>query len=298
MTLPKGILGYHPPPSHPEAIPTPMEIHTEELGERVPLKSNDHDQWIAATGMILRVLVGSTVHGTAIDGVDDEDQMAICVEPPRTLIGLASFTHYEFRTAVEREGIKNGCTPSSGPGDLDLTVYSLRRYAKLAGSGNPTVLLPLFVPESAIFYINDIGRELRENRDMLLSKQAGERFKHYCQNQVRGMLGERSTPSRKALRDEFGWDPKYGMHAVRLGIQGAELLADGKITLPMKPTVLKDLRALRRGELSKEWALERTQYYGELIDKLMTTTKLPDQPDWQRINSWLIDVHLRHWGLK
>ena len=37
----------------------------------------------------------------------------------------------------------------SGAGDLDLVIYSLRKWARLAAQGNPTVLLLLFVPDDA-----------------------------------------------------------------------------------------------------------------------------------------------------
>ncbi|SHI68548.1 Predicted nucleotidyltransferase [Tessaracoccus bendigoensis DSM 12906] len=39
--------------------------------------------------MILRVQVGSGVHGTALSGQDDRDEMGICLEPARFVTGLA-----------------------------------------------------------------------------------------------------------------------------------------------------------------------------------------------------------------
>jgi hypothetical protein len=73
---------------------------------------------IAERGTILRCLVGSGVHGTAVEGQDDRDEMGICIEPPEYVIGLRSFEQYIFRT--QPEGAR------SGHGDLDLIVYSLR----------------------------------------------------------------------------------------------------------------------------------------------------------------------------
>ncbi len=71
--------------------------------------------------------------------------MAIFLEPAQFLIGLqlarsgnswGPFEHYVQRT--QPEGAR------SGPGDLDLVAYSLRKWLRLAISGNPTVLLLLF----------------------------------------------------------------------------------------------------------------------------------------------------------
>ncbi len=38
---------------------------------------------VAMSNEILRGLVGSTAHGTAIDGQDDRDEMGIFIEPAR-----------------------------------------------------------------------------------------------------------------------------------------------------------------------------------------------------------------------
>ncbi len=43
--------------------------------------------------MILRTQVGSGVHGTAISGQDDRDEMGICLEPPEYVTGLARVPH-------------------------------------------------------------------------------------------------------------------------------------------------------------------------------------------------------------
>ncbi len=57
------------------------------------------------------------------------------------------FEQYERHTAWDREG---GLANRSGAGDLDVIVYSARKWARLALSGNPTVLLPLFVPDEEV----------------------------------------------------------------------------------------------------------------------------------------------------
>lgn len=267
-------------------------ITSERLGPMVPLMSQSPAQWIAENGMMLRVLVGSGVHGTAIEGQDDRDEMGVCVEPPHTVLGLSRFEHYTFRT--QPEGV------CSGPGDLDLTVYSLRKYAALAAKGNPTVLLPLFVPEDAICYINEFGRELRAQRSMFLSKWAGARFKGYLESQRQGLMGLRSGGTRNQgradIREKYGFDTKFAMHMVRLGLQGVELLRTGEISLPMRGRDLTWLRELRQGRHTKVEALARAEELEHEIDALMTTSRLPDEPEWVGINCWLESVHLRHWG--
>jgi hypothetical protein len=58
---------------------------------------------------ILRGLVGSTVHGLNVnDGIEDRDEMGICVEPLEDAMALWDpFEQFIYRTAAEREGRDN-----------------------------------------------------------------------------------------------------------------------------------------------------------------------------------------------
>lgn len=261
------------------------------LGPRVPSCLDSPSQVIAENGLVLRVLIGSGVHGTAISGQDDRDEMGICLEPVDTVIGLGKFEHYSYRT--QPEGV------CSGPGDLDLIVYSARKFARLATQGNPTVLLPLFVPESAVCYINDFGSELRSHRSMFLSRQAGARFKGYLHSQRLGLMGMRSggtnNQGRLDIREKYGFDTKFAMHMVRLGLQGVELLETGDITLPIPEPDLTWLRELRVGLHSKEEALDRAEALESRLEELSVSSCLPEKPAWGAVNSWLTYVHMQFW---
>src|SRR5690606_7796194 len=176
------------------------------------------------------------------------DEMGVCVEPPEYVIGLRPFEQYIFRT--QPEGVR------SGPGDLDLTVYSLRKWTRLALDGNPTVLLPLFVPDSEIVRIDGPGRELRANAHRFVSRAAGRRFLGYLRAQRDRMLGRRGGrhTNRPELVETYGFDVKFAAHMVRLGVQGVELLETGRITLPMPQPWRTWLRDLRQGRHSRQEA--------------------------------------------
>ncbi|MEV6648591.1 nucleotidyltransferase domain-containing protein [Amycolatopsis sp. NPDC051371] len=57
---------------------------------------------IAERGTILRCQVGSGLHGTAVDGQDDRDEMGLCVEPAEYVSGLRRFEQYVFRSQPDR----------------------------------------------------------------------------------------------------------------------------------------------------------------------------------------------------
>jgi uncharacterized protein len=244
---------------------------------------------IAEKGTILRALVGSTVHGLNLPGTDDRDEMGICIEPPSHVVGLSQFEQYVSRT--QPEGVR------SGPGDLDLTIYSLRKYCRLAEQGNPSILLLLYVPEDAIVTMTHHGNWLRLHRDLFASRQAGARFLGYLTSQKQRLLGERGQMNvkRPELLKSHGYDTKYAGHMLRLGYQGVEFLETGKITLPMPEPYRANVLAVRRGEVDLNTVLTTVGELEATLSDLRETSPLPEKPDRDRINQFLVDCYMEHW---
>ena len=243
---------------------------------------------------ILRVEVGSGLYGVSV-GDGDRDEMGICIEPPECVIGLKHFEQYQFRT--QPDGIR------SGPGDLDLTIYSLRKWAWLAAQGNPTVLLLLFVPMDK--WCNPLlpitknhrhARELQASKDLFISKDCGRRFLGYLQSQKDAMLGVRAKKTnRPELVDVYGYDTKFAYHAIRLGLQGIELLRNGHITLPMSEPHRSTLIALRKGAYSKQYALDWIDHLQDGLAASLKSVDLPEHADTMKLNRWLIDTYTDWW---
>jgi uncharacterized protein len=249
---------------------------------------------VAEPGIILRALVGSKVHGLNLEGTDDKDEMGVTIEPPDHVIGLKQFEQWVYRTKAE--GVP------SGPGDLDLTVYSLRKFVRLALAGNPTVLLLLFAPDDSCAVLRDEGRQLRALAPAFVSKVAADRYAGYLRDQKDRLLGERGG---RALRKPWsfehptaGFDTKYAMHMVRLGFQGVELLETGRITLPMPPAPREFTMAIRRGEIDLDAVLKATERLEARLAELRETSHLPDRPDESAIEAWMLRTYLadRRWA--
>jgi predicted nucleotidyltransferase len=238
---------------------------------------------------ILRVTVGSGLHGMAIEGTDDHDEMGIFIEPIERVVGLdAPLGSAVWRTQPEGH--------RSGPGDIDLVRYSLRHYMRLATQGNPTVLLPLFAPAEAYHILTTDGMALIELADAIVSKRAGPRFLGYMGHQIERLEGKRkSKPNRPELIEAHGYDTKFASHAVRLALQGVELMQTGRLTLPMPDGQLKVVRDIKTGQ----WELENVlmlvrSLEAELVDAIRRS-KLREAPAVNRLNSWMASVHLDHW---
>jgi len=243
---------------------------------------------IAVPNTIIRGQVGSGLHGVTT-GADDRDEMGVCIEPPEYVIGNSRFEQYIYRT--QPEGVR------SGPGDLDLVVYSLRKWARLAAQGNPTILLLMFIPRSELVVNTEFGRDLQAHPERFLSRQVAHRFGGYLVSQRDQLLGLKSKKhtNRPELVDLYGFDSKFAYHMVRLGLQGVELLTTGKITLPVPEPDRSWLTDLRHGRHTKEEALDRADDLLNQLNRLAATADLPEYPNQREIDRWLTNTYRDWW---
>lgn len=242
---------------------------------------------------ILMVEVGSTAHGTGIPGGEDHDQLAVVVETPEQVLGVDP---HGFKTVMHRtqpEGKR------SGPGDIDRTLHSLRRFVRLAASGNPSILMALWAP---VEYTTPIGDELRSLGEAFVGRHVVPRYRGYMQSQAMRLLGDRGGGhgrrgggGREELINEHGFDTKYAMHCSRLGFQCLELLTTGGLRLPIEGEPADWLRAVRRGDVSFADWWERSLELDATLEQLGADESIRPNPESARIDSWSIDAHRRVW---
>lgn len=244
---------------------------------------------IAESSTILRCLVGSTVHGLEVEGTDDRDELGVCVEPPEYVIGLRHFEQFVYRD--KPQGVR------SEPGDLDLTIYGLRKFCSLALKGNPSILLLFNVPSDRCSILKPLGEELRSLAWAFASKKAGAAFLGYMQQQRQRLMGERGqiNVKRPELIEKYGYDTKYAGHIIRLGFQGIDYMTTGSFPIPM-PDEQRDLiLAVRTGKLSENEALTKAGELEEEMKDAIDASLLPDQPDYDAVNAFLFDAYTRVW---
>lgn len=247
---------------------------------------------------ILRGLVGSTVHGLNVnDGIEDRDEMGVCVEPFEAAMALwAPFEQFVYRSAAEREGRDDA---RSRAGDLDMIIYSLRKWVRLALKGNPTILLLLFTPDDQLVHCDQLGSELRALTPSIISRRVQGPYFGYLQAQKQRLTGERGQKRihRPELEEMYGFDTKYAMHMLRLGFQGVELLTTGRLSLPMREPERSFLLDVRRGKISEQECLTRAGELEQELSDLATTSPLPEEPDEARVEEWVLDAYRRRWSV-
>lgn len=265
---------------------------------------------IAENGTFLVNEVGSSVHGTNLDGVDDLDLMGVCFQPPSYVLGTQHFEQYIYRTAEERarfnpEGNqkKYGGQPPSMPGDIDLVIYSVQKYLKLALDGNPNVIVLLYSskhhPEYHIDSHDNWQRSFYELAPHCASRRAGVKFLGYLHSQRERLLGRRGQMrvTRTDLIEKYGYDTKYAMQACRLGLQGIEFMQTGKLTLPMPKPQADTLKAVREGAFSLAEVIDWIDRLEKEVTEAIDSSQLPNHPNVTAIDAWLSKCQMEffHW---
>lgn len=243
---------------------------------------------------ILLVEVGSTAHGTGIPGGEDHDELGVVVEPATDVVGL---NERGFRTVMQRtkpEGER------SGPGDTDRTLYSLRKFVRLAASGNPSIMMSMWAP---VLHTTPFGDELRSLGAAFVGRHVIPRYRGYMQAQAMRLLGvrggghgRRGGGGREELIGAHGYDTKYAMHCARLGYQGLELLRDRKLALPIEGEPADWLRAVRRGEVAFDEWWTRVLDLDARLAQLEDDPGIPETADRTRIEAWSVATHRAVWA--
>jgi predicted nucleotidyltransferase len=240
--------------------------------------------------VILEAVVGSTVHGTSVnDGLEDLDLMAIVIEESSAVLGFNQTDTWTMRT--KPEGVR------SEAGDVDWVGYGLRKYLKLALKGNPSVLIPLFAPYEHVKIRTHEGYELQQLVPDIISQTCIAPFRGYMHQQMERLFGLRGQKNvtRPELVEKFGYDTKYAAHIVRLGLQGAELLQTGRLTLPMRDAERELCFGIRAGKFTLtaiKGIINETQ---EKLQQAIAETKLPKEPNTKKVEDWMITAYLRAW---
>jgi len=229
---------------------------------------------------------GSELHGAKVHGTDDLDIYGVYIEPPELVLGLEPLPHFVWSTA--------GNDRRNGPHDVDVTLYSLKKWAGLACKGNPTALHFLFARGTLG---NAIWTEIVRNRNVFLSRLFVKPFLGFADDQLKRMTGSKGRGKkgqRPEIEEKYGYDAKAAMHTLRLLYECKELLSEGTITLPRPERDF--LIRVRTGKYSMEKVVAMAQKLFAECEEEARCSSLPERVDRAAISRLLTDSYRKAWG--
>lgn len=145
-------------------------------------------KWLPERTLFLS-MHGSHAYGTATP-TSDIDIRGIAVAPLEYYLGVSKV----FEQTVQHEPI-------------DLTIFDLRKFVKLAADANPNALEFIFTDPSDHLLVHPVMEILLENRDLFLSKKCKYTFSGYAVSQLKRIKSHRrwlmSPPIAAPTREEF-----------------------------------------------------------------------------------------------
>lgn len=222
---------------------------------------------------LLSAIIGSHAYGTATAD-SDLDKMEVIAASDNVYLSLDWFGS---QGTVERKDPEKR---------EEYTAYEVTKFMRLCQNFNPNVIPLLWLPFEKYTHIDNLGMLLIENRKIFNSKIALHSFCGYAHGQVQkmgadnpatGKMGEK----RKKLRDMFGYDTKYMMHAIRLSRMIVEFFTSNGEELNVDRTTIDApfLKEVRNGALLYDLGKRHIEDLLEQAKSVAEKSTLPENPD-------------------
>lgn len=197
----------------------------------------------------IRSSILSVVHGSHAYGLNtpesDEDIRGILVE------SIEEFVSYNRSFEQVQNHAHDGH-------EQDLTLFGLRKFAKLSADANPNALEILFVEPSEIIKKDKFGQKLIDNRDIFLTKKMFYTFGGYARSQLARLNGHRrwilNPPNPPISREEFGLPSKPKI--------------DSNTTKAIQATISKKLDQWNLKDLTDQDAADRIEIIATMSEFL------------------------------
>ena len=217
--------------------------------------------------VLLSGIVGSTAYGLSHEG-SDVDRLGVFAVPTEQLHGL-----HRVQDSVV----------TTGP---DVTLHEAAKWCRLALACNPTVMELVWLPGELYEVTTPLGEQLIDIRSVFLSAPR-------IRNAYLGYATQQFKKLESRSDGTFGPDlarrtEKHARHMYRLLDQGLGLWTTGHLMIRLgDPDVVREFGShVADGDV--DYARRTLRDYEAAFDD--TRTVLPDEPDEQAVEAWLLDV--------
>lgn len=208
--------------------------------------------------VIFQCIIGSQAYGLA-DSASDVDRRG-CYLPPAEL----HWSLYGVPDQLECH-------------ETQEAYWELQKFLVLALKANPNVLECLYSP--LVEKTTPLGDELLAMKSIFLSRLIYQTYNGYVMSQFKKMQAD--------IRNQGRVKWKHVMHLIRLLISGTSVLRDGFVPVQVEK-YREELLAIKKGEMpweeTERWRLALHREF----DNALETTRLPDRPDYEKANAFLI----------
>ena len=232
------------------------------------------DHTVEATGtagpdvsnyVIYRVLAGSRAFGLSTE-TSDEDRRGVFLPP----------ADWQWSLTKPPEQIELFL-----PG-VEEVDWEIEKFVRLALQANPNVLETLWSP--VVLHADETGEQLRSLRTSFLSRHLYRTYSGYVLSQFRLM--------KRGFDANGQFKAKHAMHLIRLLHSGIHALTEGEIRVDIAEH-RDELLAIRQGSVPFDEVQKRALELDGAFQRTFTRTALPEKPNTERVNQFLIAARRR-----
>lgn len=182
-----------------------------------------------------------------------------------------------------------------GKDPCDYTIYSIVKFFQLCMENNPNMVDALFTPDHCVIHLSNVGRMVREKKELFLHKGSYHKFRGYAHAQMAKLERKvgHENPRRAASMEQHGYDTKYAYHLVRLLYETREILNNHTLVLDKYPG---DLMRIRNGEYTLEYIKDWFNAMMVTLERDYEKSTLRYEPDQEAIQQLLVDCLEERFG--
>jgi predicted nucleotidyltransferase len=208
--------------------------------------------------VIYRCVVGSRAYGLDHDD-SDFDRRGVFLPPAElqwSLYGVPEQLDYNATEEV---------------------YWEAQKFLTLALKANPNILECLYSP--IVEHATALAQELLDMRQAFLSKMVYQTYNGYVISQFKKLQADLRN------RGDIKW--KHVMHLLRLLLAGITVLREAHVPVHVAEHRERLLK-IKRGETSFNECETWRRELHEQFDDAFTKTSLPERPDYEAANGWLL----------
>lgn len=218
--------------------------------------------------LVLKTLVGSRAHGTALPGADEDLRGVLILPRVEYYLGLNQYEQYE---RLDREH------------GIDVCYYEIRKFARLAMSGNPSVYAIFAGPKQVA--VEPYASEIMALWPLVISKRIVASHIGMATAHMKGMnhRGRNTGEKGREAIERHGYNTKDAGHVIRVLGQCADLLRTGTFVFP-RPNAA-ELLEIKTGQWTEERVRARAEQLIAELRGLEASSSLPDEPDFDAVST-------------
>lgn len=252
-------------------------------------------KWLSNNTHYLTVM-GSIAYGCN-ESNSDYDCYGFCIPPKEMIFPHLNGEIMGFGKQTQRfeQWQQHHIKDNDKKIEYDFAIYNIVKYFHLVMENNPNMIDSLFTPQRCVLHCTQIGQHVRDNRKLFVHKGCLSKFRGYSFSQRSKIINKTNAKNEKRADsiDKHGYDVKYAVHLIRLLLECEQLLIFGEMDIQRDREIYK---AIRKGE----WTLEQIDEFfmtkEKALEELYNTSKIPYEPDEDKIKQILIDCLEMHYG--